>query len=392
MGDRLAVKVLVIHNRYRTSAPSGEDMVCDAEAALLARHGIEIVRYERANDDIGSPLTAALETVWSRRARRELTAVLRRERPDVAHVHNLWYRISPSAYAACRDAGVPVVQTLHNFRMFCANALLLRDGRPCEECVGKSPWRGVRHGCFRGSPLATAPVALAEWLHGSRGTWSDGVDRYVALTQFALERFVACGLPRERISVKPNFLAAAPALGSEPGRGALFVGRLSPEKGVEVLLSAAGQIEHKEFSLKIVGDGPLMGAVNEAEARSVGRIRAAGALSHSSVLESMRRALFVVVPSICYENFPLAIVEAFACGRPVLASRLGAMAELVEDGVTGRLFAPGDAGALATAIAWMADHPAECAAMGRAARAAFEERYTAERNFQMLTEIYRKVL
>jgi glycosyltransferase involved in cell wall biosynthesis len=349
------------------------------------------VRYERANDDIGNPVAAAIETVWSRRARRELTALLRRERPDVAHVHNLWYRISPSAYAACRDAGVPVVQTLHNFRMFCANALLARDGHPCEECVGKTPWRGVRYGCFRGSRLATVPVAFSEWLHAARETWRDGVDRYIAMTQFGLERFVACGLPRARISVKPNFLADTAAPASGPGRGALFVGRLTSEKGVDVLLRAAGQVRHRDFSLQIVGDGSLRGAVDHAAARSGGRIRAAGALSRQGCLEAMRRALFVVVPSICYENFPLALVEAFACGTPVLASRLGAMAELVEDGVTGRLFAPGDAADLAAALDWMAAHPEECAAMGRAARAVFEERYTAEKNFETLMSIYRQV-
>jgi len=349
------------------------------------------VRYERNNDDIGSLVAASVETLWSRRAYRELTVLLRRERPDVAHVHNIWYRVSPAAYAACHDAGVPVVQTLHNYRMFCANALLLRDGRPCEECVGKVPWPGLRHGCFRESRLATAPVAFAEWLHAVRGTWLHGVDRYIALTQFARERFVACGLPRERIAVKPNFLADAPPPSGVPGHGALFVGRLTPEKGVALLLDGARLVGHPEFLLELVGDGALREAVVLAAALSGGRIRAAGALSRTRCLEAMRRALFVVVPSICYENFPLTIVESFACGTPVLASRLGSMAELVEDGVTGRLFAPGNASELATALEWMIAHPAECATMGRAARAVFEKRYTERMNFEALMSIYRQV-
>jgi len=385
------VKVLVIHNRYRSSAPSGEDMACDAEAALLARHGVEVVRYERTNDDIGSHLAAAFETVWSRRARLDIAALLRRERPDVAHVHNLWYRISPSAYAACRDAGVPVVQTLHNFRMCCANALLLRDGLPCEECVGSTPWRSVRYGCFRGSRLATLPVAFSEWLHASRGTWSSGVDRSIALTDFALERFVAAGLPRERISVKPNFLADPPSPAGGARAGALFVGRLTSEKGIPVLLDAAARVNHRDFVLEIVGDGSLRNAVGLAAQRSGGRIHVAGAKCRDSCLEAMRHAQFVVVPSICYENFPLAIVEAFACGTPVLASRLGAMAEIVEDGLTGRLFAAGDAADLARAMTWLTDHPAACAEMGRAARAVFEARYTADMNFDVLMSIYRQV-
>ncbi len=386
------MKILVIHNRYRSSAPSGEDMACDAEAALLARRGVEVVRYERSNDDIGGPLGAALETVWSRRAHRELAAVLRRERPDVVHVHNIWYRISPAAYVACRDAGVPVVQTLHNFRLVCANALLLRDGRPCEECLGGSPWRAVRHGCYRGSRLATTPLAFAQWLHATRRTWLDGVDRYVALSRFALERFVAAGLPRERISVKPNFLADPPSPKAGAGAGALYVGRLTPEKGISVLLAATGRVVQREFGLEIVGDGTMRAAVDLGVAKSAGRIRAAGAKSRAYCLEAMCRALFVVVPSICYENFPLAIVEAFACGTPVLASRLGAMAEIVEDGRTGLLFAPGDAADLAAKMEWLTDHPEVCAAMGRAARAVFEERYTAERNFESLMEIYQQVL
>jgi len=309
----------------------------------------------------------------------------------VAHVHNLWYRISPSAYAACREAGVPVVQTLHNFRMFCANALLLRDGRPCEECVGTVPWRGVWHGCFRGSRLATAPVVFTEWLHAARGTWLEGADRFIALSQFSLERFVACGLPRERISVKPNFLANPPLSKDGPGAGAVNVGRLTAEKGVPVLLDAASRVGNKDFTLAIVGDGALRMAVDQAAARSNGRIRAVGSLSRLGCLEAMRRALFVVVPSVCYENFPLAIVEAFACGTPVLASRLGAMAELVEDGVTGRLFAPGDAADLAAALDWLTAHPEECSEMGQAARAVFEEHYTADKNFEILLSIYRQV-
>jgi glycosyltransferase involved in cell wall biosynthesis len=384
------MKVLVIHNRYRSSAPSGEDTICDAEAALLARRGVEVVRYERTNDDIGSPLTAAFESVWSRRARLEIAALLRRERPDVAHAHNLWYRISPAAYAACRDAGVPVVQTLHNFRICCANALLLRDGRPCEECVGNTPWRSVRYGCFRGSRMATLAVAFSEWLHAASGTWSSGVDRYIALTRFALERFVAAGVPRERISVKPNFLADPPSPAGGAGAGAIFVGRLTPEKGIPVLLDAAARVRHRDFSLEIVGDGSLRDAVDLAAARSGGRIRLAGVQRRDSCLEAMRRALFVVVPSVCYENFPLTIVEAFASGTPVLASRLGAMAEIIEDGRTGRLFAAGDAADLAAAMAWLTDHPAECAEMGRAARAVFEARYTADTNFDMLMSIYRQ--
>jgi glycosyltransferase involved in cell wall biosynthesis len=384
------MKVLVVHNRYRSSAPSGEDRACDAERALLERNGVEVVRYERANDDIANPIAASLEMVWSRRARREVAALLRREHPDVAHVHNIWYRISPSVYAACRDAGVPVVQTVHNFRMFCANALLLRGGRPCEACTIGAPWPSLRHGCFRGSRAATAPIACAQWLHAARGSWVGGVDRFVALTQFARERLVAAGLPAERISVKPNFLADPPVASGGARGGVVFVGRLTAEKGVSVLLEAAGLVDHPDFALEIIGEGGLRAEVERCAARNP-RVTAAGARDHASCLAALRRARVIVVPSVCYENFPLAIVEAFACGTPVVAARLGAMAEIVEEGRTGRLFAPGDAADLAAAITGMLEHPAACEQMGRAAREVFEQRYGAARNFALLTQIYREV-
>ncbi len=384
----MPLKVLLVHNRYRSGAPSGEDAAVDAEAALLARGGVEVARYERRNDEIQGGLAAAAETVWSPAARRELRALLRRERPDLAHVHNIWYRISPAVYAACGEAGVPVVQTLHNYRMFCANGLMLRAGRPCEACAGRVPWRAVLHGCYR-SRGASAAVALAQWAQRRRGSWLGGVRRFVALSEFARGRFVACGLPPSRVSVKPNFLADPPAPREGPGEGALYVGRLSPEKGVTVLLAAARGLRGPGLTLEVVGDGELRGAVAQAAG---GSLRAPGALPRAECLAAMRRARFLVVPSLCYENFPLVVVEAFACGTPVLASRRGALAEIVEDGRTGRLVEPGDAAALREAMVWMAAHPGECARMGRAAREEFEARYTAERNLGLLLEIYRGAL
>ena len=384
------MKVLVVHNHYRSTSPSGEDVVVRNELELLRRHGVEVVTWERRNDAIGEGALALLATgagtIWSRAAQRELRALVARERPDVAHFHNLWYLISPSAYEPCREAGVPVVQTLHNYRSFCANGLLLRDGRACEDCVGRVPWRGLAHGCFR-SRLHSLPVVAAEAFHRLRGTWETRVDAFIALSGFARELFVRCGLPRERIHVKPNFFAGeVPAEVPRSGHG-IFLGRLSEEKGVATLLEAAAL---SGVPLKIVGDGPLRPQLEQlARSRGLRDVEFLGRRDGAESVRLLAGASFLALPSICYENFPMSIVEAFACGTPVVASRLGAPAELVEEGRTGLLFEPGNAADLASKLSWLAAHAQERAAMGANARAAFGARYSPGDNARMLLEIYR---
>lgn len=378
------MKILVAHNAYQQRG--GEDMVAEAEAALLRAHGHEVVEYRRHNDEIASLSSSALavQTLWSRRTLREVEALLDDERPDVVHVHNTFPLISPSLYAACARTGVPVVQTLHNFRLLCPQAMFLREGRVCEDCLGHLPWRAAARGCYRDSRLQSSVLAGMLAAHQSLGTWQRGITRYIALNDFCRDKFIAGGLPARRISVKPNFVDFE-APGEESRNGFLFVGRLSPEKGLTVLSQAVRMMDHVE--LRIAGSGP-----QAAVLAGLHGVELLGALARPRVQEEMRRANAIVVPSIWYETFGLVVIEAYASGTPVIASRLGSLAELVRDGETGLLFEPGDPAALAACLRWAQAHPCEMAAMGRRARARYEAEFTGERNHRQLMTIYQQAM
>jgi glycosyltransferase involved in cell wall biosynthesis len=389
------VKILRVHNHYQQAG--GESAVHSAECDLLERAGIAVVRYERHNDewDEGDLLDTAsrgVQTVWSWDTRRELAALLDRERPDLAHFTNTFPLVSPSAFDACQDAGVPVVHSLHNYRLLCPAANLLRNGRACEECIDHSLWRSVRHGCYRGSRAATGVVAASLAVHRSIGTFARKVDAYLALTEFARGTFARGGLPAGRIHVKPNFVAPDPGERAEVGDYALFVGRLSEEKGLRTLIDAWQRLESPP-PLRIAGDGPLASAIDREVRGSVrGRVWRLGALPRRALIETLRCARFLVVPSDCYEGFPLAIAEAFACGVPVIAAGHGAMAEIVDDGRTGLHFTPGSGQNLAEKVAWTVTNAKRFDEMGHAARAEYEKAYTAERNLEILVGLYEDVI
>lgn len=387
------MKILRVHCHYQQDG--GESGVERAERALLRDAGHEVVVYERHNDEIasmgpGQRLALAAKTVWAWDTHRELCSLLARERPDVAHFTNTFPLISPSGYDACREAGVPVVQSLHNYRLLCPAATFLRDGLPCEDCARRSLWQGVRHRCYRDSRAATAVVATMLALHRVRGTWSERVDAYIALTEFARQKLVAGGLPAERIFVKPNF-AADPGPREEAGEYALFVGRLSPEKGLATLVGAWSELGMR-VPLRVVGDGPQDAWLRqELRRRGLRDVQLEGRLPRARVLELLRRARFLILPSEWYEGLPLVLVEAFACGTPVVAARLGALAELVDAGRTGLHFAPRDPADLAAAVGWAWQHEKRLEDMGRAARAEYEARYTPARNLEQLLGIYERV-
>lgn len=314
-----------------------------------------------------------------------------RLRPDLVHVHNFFPTASPSIYSAARSQGAAVVQTLHNYRLLCPNALFFRDGHVCEDCLGKFvPWPGVRHGCYRDSRAATAVTAAMLTVHRARRTWLKEVDMFIALTEFSRQKFIEGGLPAERIAVKPNFIDR-PAQPQRRDDGAfLFVGRLVDYKGVALLPQAWAMLTAPP-PLLIAGDGPLRQSLTASTA-SLPAISLLGAIEATEVEDRMRGARALVLPSLLYENFPMTIVEAFAAGLPVIASNLGAMAEIVEDGRTGLLFAPGDAAALAARVRWAVEHPHEMAQMGINARTEYEAKYTAEINYRQLMEIYERAV
>jgi glycosyltransferase involved in cell wall biosynthesis len=377
--------VLNVHNFYQRSG--GEDHVFEAETELLESKGHHVVRYEEHNSRIAASnaAIAAMDAVWNSKVARSFTELTKRHDPDVVHFHNTFPLISPAAYYAVRKEGIAVVQTLHNFRLLCPGATLFREGRTCEECIEKKSLRpAIVHACYRGSRPATAAVATMLSVHRAVGTWRHKVDLYVALSEFARRRFIEGGLPASRIVVKPNFVSPDPGRGTGSGNYALFVGRLSAEKGIAVLASAWKELSH--IPLLVAGDGPLSGMEWPRGTTWIGQ------QPREQILALMREARVLIVPSVCYETGPLAILEAFACGLPVIASDLGSMAERITHERTGLLFTPGDAADLARKVSWAFEHPEAVQSMRAAARREFEDKYTAETNYKMLIGIYEEAI
>jgi glycosyltransferase involved in cell wall biosynthesis len=396
--------VLKVHNLYQQ--PGGEDESVRSECALLTRAGHTVIQYTRDNDEIATynfieKASLGPRTVWAWDSCDQIRALLRDEKPDVAHFDNTFPLISPAVYYACREAGVPVVQTLRNYRLLCPGATFQRKGRVCEDCLGRSPWRGVLHGCYRDSRAATGAVALMLNVHRWLGTWNKTVDCYIALTEFSRAKFIEAGMPAKKIVVKPNFVyspsmtdySPSPITSHEsPDGPALFVGRLSLEKGVRTLLAAWQRLGNR-IPLRVVGDGPLSTELEGyARQQELSGVFFDGRLSPEQTTAAMKRSRFLVLPSEWYETFGRVAVEAFACGVPVIASRLGAMEEIVADGRTGLHFTPSNAADLAAKVEWACTHPAEMSAMGRAARAEYEAKYTPERNYATLMGIYEQTL
>ncbi len=389
------MRILFVHNYYQHRG--GEDVVFELERDLLRSEGHEVVEYCRSNDKLHQltvlgKIATAKATVWASDSHRDFRALLQRERFDIVHVHNTFMQISPSIHWACREAGVPVIQTLHNYRLFCSSANFVRDSHVCRECVDHGIWQGVRHACYRGSRPATATVALMLMTHRWFGTWRTCVDRYIALSNFARDQFVAAGLPAEKIVVKPNFVHPDPGCRTQAGEYAVYLGRLSEEKGVTTLLSAFKLLRGR-VPLVIIGDGPLRQTLQaRADAEGLSSVQFCGWLERQQALALVKGARFLLMPSECYETFGIAVAEAYACGVPVIASALGSIGEIVEDGHTGLCCRPGDPTDLAEKIAWAWDHPDNMTTLGKAGRARYEADYTAARNYAMMMDIYGAVI
>ena len=383
------MKILMLHNRYLV--PGGEDQCSVAEAALLRDHGHEVELLEEDNrrvEQLGNARTA-LRTVWSQESYRRIDERLRSGRFDILHVQNFFPLWSPSVYYAASRNKVPVVQTLHNYRLMCANALFFRDQHLCQECLGRfMPWHGVVHACYRNSRPASAVVASMVGTHKLAGTWRKRVAMYIAVSEFARGIYIAGGLPAEKITVKPNFIHPSPAPGAGGGGYALFVGRLSTEKGVATMLEAWKGAQDA-IPLKIVGEGPLAELVI-ATARERHGIEYLGARLLPEVLDLMRNAEFLVFPSEWYETMGRTIMEAFAVGTPAVATRIGPPASMVVPGETGLHFAPGSVSELRDRVEWCSRNLDQMRAMRGKARQSFEASYTGDANAGMLLGIYRR--
>ncbi len=382
------MKILIVHNRYQQAG--GEDNVVAAEVKLLADHGHEVELWCVDNKDLPKGLigkiNTALTTSYSAASKTIARNKLQSFKPDVVHVHNFFPQISPSIYDACQDENIPVVQTLHNYRLICPGAMLMREGKICEQCITGSPYQAAWYGCYRGSKLGSLVVAHMVAQQRKQGTWQHKVNRFIALTGFAKSKFVEAGFPAEKISVKANFMhdpyLETPRSHATNRDFALFVGRISEEKGIKTLLQAWSALDDKTV-LKVAGAGPLESLLSGKDS-----IMALGLQNAAEISRLMQEAAFMVLPSEWYEGFPLVLVEAFAHGLPVLASRLGSMADIIKDGETGLLFEPGNAYDLADKAKWLFEHPQQARELGDNARRTFLEKYTAEQNYAELIAIY----
>ena len=385
--DENMLRVVTVHNYYQQ--PGGENVSFEAEAALLEDRGHRVARFCMHNDRItaSNEILAAAAAVWNHSAYRGVRRLVQETGAAVCHFHNTFPLLSPAAYYGAKASNAAIVQKVSNFRLLCPGANLLRNGSPCEDCVGRiAPWPGVRHRCYRGSVLASASVATMLTVHRILRTWSQCVDAYIALTEFGKQKLIEGGLPASRIHVKPNFLYRDPGQGTSRGNYALYVGRLSPEKGIETLL-AAWRSARPGLTLRIVGDSRDSTYVRVIR-RDEDGVEWLGWLSRERTMEQMKCAEFLVVPSVCYETFGLVVIEAYATGAPVIASRLGALQSIVDDKRTGLLFEAGNAQDLASKIDWLLTHPAPVAEMRLEARREYEEKYTADVNYRRLIEIY----
>ncbi|MDP9172848.1 MAG: glycosyltransferase [Planctomycetota bacterium] len=380
------MRILICHNFYQQGG--GEDQVFAAEADLLRRYGHDVETYAVHNDEIAGMGKIALAgaTIWNRKAAGEVSSRARKHRAQIVHFHNTFPLLSPAVYWAARNQGAAVVQTLHNYRLICPAATMFREGKPCEECLGRLPLPAIAHACYRDSRIASAAATAMLSAHRMLGTYCHAVDAYIVLTKFAADKFIQAGFAPESIHLKPNFIDPDPGAGLGDGGFALFVGRLTPEKGIQPML-AAWRIIAQALPLKICGDGPL-GDVVAAEPG----VEWLGRRPFPEIIELMGRATVLVFPSLWYEGFPRTIVESLARGTPVAASDLGSMTELIVAGKTGVLFRPGDAQDMAQKILHLVGNGPELSALRPKCRQEFLDRYNAAENHSRMMEIYNMAL
>jgi glycosyltransferase involved in cell wall biosynthesis len=395
------MKIVLVHCHYQQAG--GENVVFQQERQMLERSGNQVIVFDRTNREVDSyggvkRLILAQKAIWNDEARRSFAELLRTEKPDVVHVHNTWLMISPSIYTACREAGVPVVQTLHNYRLLCPVGTFFRNGKICEECTERGLWRSVVHSCYRNSRPQTATLAAMLAVQRSRKTWERDITCHIVLTEFARKKFLDGGLPAEKMFVKPNFVHPDPLSGNghRAGHGdgnyALFAGRLAPEKRVSTLLNAWTHLRSR-VPLLIIGGGQQREELeHEAIRENLSNVVFKGTLSREQTVQAIKEARFLIFSSEWYETFGLTMVEAFASGVPVICSKMGAMQEIVDHGRTGFHFTPGDSQDLADKVEWAWNNRDHMRKMGQEARREYENKYTAEKNYPRLMEIYQHAI
>ena len=383
------MKILVVHNRYLE--PGGEDAVVQAEKTMLEAEGHEVILYEGLNAEINSLnffqkfIFFSKDVFWSKKVFHELQHIINQHKPDVAHFHNIFLALTPSAYDACFQSQVPVVQTLHNYRMLCANGIFFREGKTCEDCLKKGMFSAVCHRCCRKSFfLSWVIIRILRDLRYKKDLL-DKVHEFIVLSEFSKRKFVENGFPEGKVVVKPNFVNVKTSQNSSKKGGALFVGRLCDYKGVDVLHEAFQRLP--QIPLAIIGEGPLVDKVKQY-AKEMDHVEFLGRQSYHDVIKKMTKSACVIFPSACYETFGRVIIEAYACGVPVIVSDAGAAAELVQEEKTGFIFESGNSYQLAQKIQRLMDDHDLRKLMANNAREVYEEKYTEAVNYHQLIKIY----
>lgn len=383
------MKILTIHNKHLISG--GEEQSHTSEVNLLLNKGNIVHEFIIDNKNIEKlgKLRTGFRAIWSIESHDHVEFLVKNNNYDLVLIQNFFPLLSPSVFYPAKKYNIPNIFFVRNYRLSCLNGLFLRQNRVCEDCLGKAiPWPGVLHKCYQSSTLGSLSVATMLITHRLLNTWNQKVDCYVTLTNFTKNKLIEAGFSETQIYVRPNFLDRDPEVGKERRDGFLFVGRLSEEKGIDTLLDCWKTLNSQR--LIIIGNGPKYDQVMDAENSSTS-ITVLGPLSQEQVFGNLKKSVALIMPSTFYETFGRTIIEAFATGTPVIASNHGAMAEIIQDGKTGLLFTAGDWSDLAIKVRWASEHPAEMAEMGKNARAEFEARYTADKAYDSLMDIYEQI-
>lgn len=379
------MKILILHNSYQLRG--GEDTVAEAEAEILRRAGHDVLLETASNSEIAGAadkLRTFIETPYAPQRREWAANLVRKTGAHIVHIHNFFPLLTFAAHEGAREAGAAVVQTLHNYRLLCANAVFLRNGSTCTKCIESTNIWGAIHRCYRDSALASLAVVRMQEKARRQKMWKH-VDRFITLTDSAKSTFIAGGIPSERIAVKPNFADAPVTIRSDnqSRTGGLYIGRLAPEKGPGVLIEAWKSIP--DHPLTIIGDGPERAALEAAAPPNVSFL---GHLDRDAIAVHRAKAALLFVPSICRESFGMVAVEAFAAGLPVVASNIGALPDLIQEGITGSLVRPGSPTDISDAALKLLADASSLEKMGLAASTIYKERFTPEANVVALEKIY----
>jgi glycosyltransferase involved in cell wall biosynthesis len=388
------MKILWLHNAARAGHTGGEDTVARMEEALLRSRGEEIIKYDRRNDEyndysLWEKASLFWNTSWSKRSYDDISKLIHEHRPEVAHVHNYFPLLSPAAFWACHDNDVPVVLTLHNYRMQCCNGIFHRNGKHCHECIEHGAWRGVRYGCVNDSKAQTAAAALMIQTHHRKQTWHKAVTRYIGLTEYGIRPFLEMGISRDKIDIKPHFIDPDPGIGTDRGY-AMYVGRLIENKGIRQLIDVWPKID--DLPLKVIGEGPIGDDLREQAKATNANVEFLGLQPTAEVLNQLHGARMLLVPSLHHEGFPRVVTEGLACGVPIVCSDVEPLPGIVQHGETGMVFEARNLSDLHAKIEQINDNSEQRAKMRIAARADYESHYNAASNYDRLIEIYRHAM